>query len=113
MKWPELVPDAICTTPVTIHLEADGVNEDGSQKSGKTIQAMCNYQRSGKWTIDDERRLIQLQSTALFNGDIAPELETLVGTITVGDSANVWAIHSYCRARNPDGTVNFTRLEVI
>ena len=34
MKWPELVPDAVCHTPITIRLEAGGINEDGSPIAG-------------------------------------------------------------------------------
>ena len=30
MMWPVLVPDAVCTTPVTIRLELPGINEDGT-----------------------------------------------------------------------------------
>lgn len=112
MKWPELVPDAVCRTPITIQLEAEGVNEDGSPKTGDTIKTKCNFQQKSKWIMDEERRLIQLQATALFNGDIAPELETLAGTVTLEGGAS-WIIHTASRARNPDGTVNYTCLELI
>lgn len=39
MKWPELVPDSMCNTPITILFE-DGINEDGSPK--KTVILMAN-----------------------------------------------------------------------
>lgn len=112
MKWPELVPDKICTTPVTVQLESPGVNEDGSPKYGRTIQAMCNYSLKSKWSMDAERRLIKLQATALFNGDIAPEMEVLAGTVSVNGRV-AWTIHAGSRARNPDSTVNYTCLELI
>lgn len=55
---------------------------------------------------------MQLQATALFRGDIAPELEVLVGTVTTKNGGS-WVIHSSSRARNPDGTVNYTCLELM
>lgn len=112
MRWPELVPEAVCTTPITVHLDASGIHEDGSPKAGRTIATMCNFQQKSKWSMDGERRLVQLQATALFRGDIAPELEALAGTVTTKDGGT-WVIHSSSRARNPDGTVNYTCLELM
>ena len=109
MRWPELVPETVCTTPITVNLDASGINEDGSPKAGQTIETMCNFQQKSKWSMDGERRLLQLQATALFRGDIAPELEVLVGTVTTKNGGS-WVIHSSSRARNPDGTVNYTCL---
>lgn len=111
MIWPRLVPASVCRTPITIRLEL-GINEDGSPKTGRTIQAMCNLQQKSKWVMDAERRLIQLQATALIDGDIAPELEALAGTVTVESGAS-WTIYASSRARNPDGTVNYTSLELM
>ena len=113
MKWPELVPDAVCRTSITIRLEAGGINEDGSPKEGRTIKTKCNLQQKSRWNMNEERRLIQLQVIALFNGDIAPELETLAGTVTIDGSGDSWIIYAGSRARNPDGTVNYTSLELM
>ena len=112
MKWPELVPDTICSTPMTVRLDAEGINEDGSPKSGRIIDAMCNFQQKSKWSMDAERRLVQVQATAMFNGDIAPDMDTLSGTASVNSGA-IWTIHASSRARNPDGTVNYTCLELV
>ena len=112
MIWPKLVPDAVSTTSITVHLEFSGINEDGSPKTGRTIEAMCNFQQKNKWIMDGERRLMQLQATALFNGDIAPDMEIMAGTVTT-KNGGTWMIHSSSRARNPDGTVNYTSLELV
>lgn len=112
MKWPKLVPDAVCRTTITIRLEEEGVNEDGSPKTGGVIKTMCNLQQKSRWSMNEERRLIELRATALFNGDIAPELETLAGTVEIEGGAS-WVIHAAGRSRNPDGTVNYTCLELI
>ena len=68
MKWPELVPDSVCTIPVKIQFE-DGINEDGSPKKAVLFEGNCNYSENSKQVLDQERRLVQLQTTALFNGD--------------------------------------------
>ena len=113
MVWPKLVPDAVCTTPITVHLEMPGINEDGSPRRGPTISTVCNYSEAAKWTMDADRRLIQLQAVALINGDIAPDLDTLSGTVTIGGGSTTRVIRAASRARNPDGTVNYTRLELM
>ena len=68
MKWPELVPDSVCTIPVKIQFE-DGINEDGSPKKAVLFEGNCNYSENSKQVLDQERRLVQLQATALFNGE--------------------------------------------
>ena len=88
MKWPELVPDSVCTIPVKIQFE------------------------KSKQVLDQERRLVQLQATALFNGDIAPGLD-ISGEAVINGGTVIRRIYSSSRARNPDGTVNFTKLELM
>ena len=62
------------------------------------------------WT--DEKKLVQITGTALFPGDIAPDWPSLSGgTVTV--FGEVRRINQGSKGRNPDGTVNYCRLEVI
>lgn len=72
--------------------------------------AIFSKKTNGSWM--GERRLMQLQATALFNGDIAPDMEIMAGTVTT-KNGGTWMIHSSSRARNPDGTVNYTSLELV
>ena len=55
------------TTPVTIRLELPGINEDGTPREGRVIEAMGNYAEANKWIMDAERRLIRLQAAVLLN----------------------------------------------
>lgn len=110
MKWPELVPDRVCTTPITVSL-THGINQDGSPKEVTLFSGNCNYAEKQKEVLDAERRLVTLSATALFNGDIAPSAKTLLGFATVFGVRRV--VFSAARERNPDGTVNFTRLELM
>lgn len=112
MKWPELVPDRICNTPINISL-TDGIGEDGAPKVVKSWTGNCNYSEKQKQILDAERRLITLEATALFNGDIFPGQEKLEGEVIVNSGSITRTIYRSSRGRNPDGTVNFTQLELM
>ncbi|HEX2986147.1 MAG TPA: hypothetical protein VHO71_04955 [Caproiciproducens sp.] len=112
MKWPELVPDSACNTPITVSI-TDGVGEDGIPKVVAIWSGNCNYSEKQRQILDAERRLITLGAAALFNGDIFPGREKLEGSVAVNGGALVWQIYRGSRARNPDGTVNFTQLELM
>ena len=73
---------------------------------------LCNYQDSGKTVLTAEQKLIQLEGCALIPGDIAPELPLITkGEITVfGETRH---IYKGTKCRNPDGTVNYVRLDVM
>ncbi|MCQ4648366.1 hypothetical protein NE477_22180 [Blautia marasmi] len=72
----------------------------------------CNYQDSAKTVIDKEQKYVQLSGTALFRGDIAPKVAVISGgTVTVfGETRNIL---QGMKARNPDGSVNYARLDII
>lgn len=112
MKWPQLVPDSVCTTPITVNI-TDGIGEDGAPKVVSSWSGKCNYSEKQKQVLDAERRLITLEATALFNGDIFPGQEKLEGSVVIGDGTIVWQVYRGSRARNPDGSVNFTQLELM
>ena len=89
MKWPELVPPAVCRVPIAVTL-TNGNDEDGAPRVAVVVETMAS---------------------ALFSGDIAPELVHLTGWADVLGAR--LTIHAADRARNPDGTVNYTRLELM
>lgn len=111
MHWPELVPDAVCTTPITVQLE-DGLNEDGSPRKTILFAGRCNYTQKIQQKTDAERRVITISGVALMNGDPAPGA-ALCGTALIGIDEEPHLIHASARMRNSDGTVNYTRLELI
>ena len=59
-----------------------------------------------------EKKLVQITGTALFPGDICPELPVISGGTAVifGVKRN---IEQGTKARNPDGTVNFTEVMLV
>ena len=105
MRYPCLVRKRDCKTAVKVHLEPEGIGVYGEPLPALELDLTCNYQDSAK-------TLVQLSGVALFPGDIAPSFETLSGgTIEVGGVTR--RIFQGRKNRNPDGTVNYSELDVI
>lgn len=108
--WPRLVPPRACKTLCAVTL-IDGTGEDGTPNVVATMELPCNWQDKPRQIMDAEKHLIQLGGTALFDGDIAPEVSILAGVVEIyGES---WTIYRGSKCRNPDGTVNYTKLELV
>lgn len=110
MRYPGLVPKSVCTTPVKLHI-TDGITESGAPNETGVIDCMCNWQETAKTVLTADKRLVTLSGSALFSGDVAPEYPVINGKLVVGGVSHT--IHSTNKARNPDGTVNYTRLDVM
>ena len=108
--WPRLVPERVCRTPCVVIL-TDGTGEDGAPVEKARLTRNCNWQDNPRQVLNAERQLIQLGGTALFSGDLAPELDILTGTVEI--FGREWMIHKGVKCRNPDGSVNYTRLELM
>lgn len=112
MKYPCLVLESVCKTPVTVRIFSEGISEDGEPQTALTINAVCNYQDNAHTVVTAEKTLVTLSARAFFIGDIAPTLSVISGgEVTVNGETR--RIYKGEKARNPDGTVNFTRLELI
>ena len=112
MKYPCLVEKRLCKTPVIVEIEQEGPNKYGEPLESAIIKDMCNYQDSAKAILTAEKKRIQLSGTALFPGDIAPDLPSITsGTVTVNKVTR--RIFRGEKARNPDGTVNYTRIDIV
>lgn len=108
--WPRLVPGRVCKTPCRVVL-TEGTGEDGEPIVRADLSLKCNWQDKPRQVLNAERQLIQLAGTALFDGDIAPELEILSGEVEI--YGRLWTIHQGSKCRNPDGSVNYTRMELM
>jgi hypothetical protein len=111
MKYPQLVPDRVCTTPVTVS-RTGGLNRDGSPKKTVVFSGKCFYSEKTKQKLTAEKQLITLSGEALFNGDIAPDSDIVTGSVDISSEIHR-EIYACEKAKNPDGTVNYTRLELI
>lgn len=112
MKYPELVPKCMCKTPCHVTIYSEGVSEDGAPVIVYDADLKCNYQDKAKTILTKEQKLVQITGSALFCGDIAPDIPVIsFGTFIVFGVERT--IQQGTKARNPDGTVNYTLLEVV
>lgn len=112
MRYPSLVPEYVCKTDIKIVLYAEGVNENGAPNIVLQTTKKCNWQDSAKRVLTPQKEEVQLTAVALFSGDIAPNVASIQsGYVEVFGEKR--SIYKGSKARNPDGTVNFTRLELI
>lgn len=112
MKYPCLVPKQLCKTNIHVHLESEELDKFGNPKYAIDLDLMCNFQDKAKTILTAEKKIVQVTGSALFPGDIAPDMPSLPGgTVTVfGQERRIAAGK---KNRNPDGTVNYCTLEVI
>ncbi|MDY2725679.1 MAG: hypothetical protein SOV36_02530 [Anaerostipes faecalis] len=112
MIWPELVPDFMCTTDIHVTIDSEEVGEEGQPIHLLDADLKCNYQDKGKRILTNEQKIVQITGSALFNGDIAPDIPVISGgTVRIFGIERGIAVGE--KARNMDGTVNYTRLELI
>lgn len=112
MIYPKLVREKDCKTDIHVVLYKEGTTEDGEPIIALEDDLKCNYQDKAKRVLTAEKVIIQLTAKAYFVGDIAPDLAVISGgQITVFGETR--AIYQGTKARNPDGTVNFTELEIM
>lgn len=109
MNYPCLVLPQFCTTDITLEMEKEGLNKYGEPLEQVSYQGTCNYQDKAKKVLTAEKKLIEITGTALFPGDICPELPVISGgsAVVYGEKRR---IVQGTKARNLDGTVNFTEV---
>lgn len=109
MKYPELVPDWVCTTPIDVTIDSEELSEDGAPTETTIAGLMCNWQDGGSAVYTDEQKIIDVSGRAYFNGDICPSISNITaGTAVI--LGEVREIASGYKHRNPDGTVNHTEI---
>lgn len=111
MRYPQLVPDRVCTTPVRV-IRTDGLQRDGSPKSTVIFEGKCFYSERSIQRITVEKQIVTLSGEALFSGDIAPDTDIIEGEAELLSGVRR-RIYSSQKCRDPDGRVNYTRLELI
>lgn len=112
MKYPKLILNCMCKVPIKVHIESEEITNLGEPEHVIDKECMCNFQDKAKTILTAEKKIVRVTGTAYISGDIAPELATISGG-TVEVFGAVRRIEQGIKARNPDGTVNFTCLEVV
>ena len=112
MKYPSLVPKKLCKVPIQVAINEEGISEDGEPLTVDLGELRCNYQDSAETLLTAEKKLVKLSGVALFHGDICPDIGTISGG-TVKVNGVEREIFQGKKARNPDGTVNYTELRLM
>lgn len=93
------------------------MEQEGRDKYGDPLPCLeysgkCNYQDKAKTIFTADKKMVQITGSALFPGDICPELPVISGgTATIFGIKR--KIQETRKARNPDGTVNYTEVLLI
>lgn len=112
MIYPKLVRKKECKTDIHVVLYGERLTEYGEPVIVLEKYLKCNYQDKAKKVLNAEKVLIQLTAKAYFVGDIAPDLAVISGgQVTIFGETRT--IYQGTKARNPDGTVNYTELEIM
>ena len=110
MKYPKLI--RMAKTPVHVVIEAEDSNEFGEREILLEDDFKCNYQDEAKINFNAQKQSSQITGTIYIDGDILPGVAVIsAGHVKIfGEQRE---IKSGCKARNLDGSVNYTRLEVV
>jgi hypothetical protein len=112
MKYPQLVREKDCKTPCTVVLFAEGITEDGAPQTAFSGECKCIWQSSARRIRTAKHEEVTLTAEAWFCGDLCPALPEITdGKMTVDGVCR--RIVTGTKARNPDGTVNYTLLGVV
>lgn len=109
MRYPCLVKKSLCKVEITCSFEREGLNKYGEPLETIEYFGKCNYQDKARTIFTAEKKEIKITGTALFPGDICPELPVISGGTAVIFGVKR-RIEQGTKARNPDGTVNFTEV---
>lgn len=110
MKYPKLV--RVAKTPVHIVIEAEHPNEFGERETLLEGDFKCNYQDAAQINFKAQKQSSRVTGTLYIDGDILPGVAVIsAGHVEIfGEQRE---IETGCKARNLDGSVNYTRLDVI
>lgn len=110
MFFPKLIEAA--KTPVRVVIEATETNEFGERQTLIDKNFRCNYQDTATVKHTKEKQTPGVTGTIYIDGDILPG-EAVISSGYVEVFGSRREIASGQKARNLDGSVNFTRLDVI
>lgn len=112
MTYPCLVPKRLCKTEILLQIAREGLNKYGEPLEPVIFEGKCNYQDMAKTVLTSEKKLVEITGSALFPGDICPELAVISGgeAVVFGQKRR---IQQGKKARNPDGSVNYTEVLLI
>ena len=111
MRYPKLVPPSFCKTDIDVTIYGEGITEEGAPVTYPLGKLKCNYQDGAKTVLTKEKKLVEISGRAYFDGDICPEY-AIISSGHVEIFGVKRDIFEGIKARNPDGTVNYTELRL-
>jgi uncharacterized protein YaiE (UPF0345 family) len=99
-------------TPIEVSLY-DGLTEEGAPNIVKTFTGWGNVKEKTKTIRGNDGQLITLNGVITIGCDIAPELEVITGHVKIYGGSKEWKVYNGSRVKNPDGSINHTKLELI
>lgn len=110
MKYPKLV--RIAKTPIHVSITAEEPNEFNEREVLVEADLFCNFQGGSKTVYTSDKQAVTILGAAYFDGDIAPGTP-FISSGTVNVFGEEKTIFRGIKARNLDGTVNYTKLELV
>lgn len=109
MRFPKLVRNP--RTSVQVVITAEEPNEFNEKETLLDKDFLCNYQDSASTRYTAEKHFPDITGTIYIDGDILPDSAAISsGYVTIFGERR--EIAKGCKARNLDGSVNYTRLDV-
>lgn len=106
-----LYPEKADVTPAHIVMEGE-TQADGSPSIVQEWEGLVNFSEKAKRVQDSDGRWVQLNGVVHVKGDILRDVP-FIRAYCIVDGSQPRSIVSISRPRNPDGTINHTRLELI
>ncbi len=97
--------------PIVVTMTS-GLNEGGAPKEVGSFTGTCHLDGKVKTIRGKDGIDIVLSGIAIIDGDIAPDLEAIMGSAVIANGANR-KIYNAHRIRDLSGTVHHTELELI
>ncbi len=110
VRYPKLVRCA--KTPIHITIQAEDINEFGERETILDADFLCNWQDKSQVKYTSKDTAVTVSGSAFLDGDIQEDVGNLTGgTVEIFDETrNIYAVS---KCRNLDGTVNYTRVDVL
>lgn len=111
MKYPDLVPKAVCNIPCIVKIYNEKLDTNGSPTVDFEGNLLCNYQDKARTIITNEKKAVLITGTAYFHSDFCPDISNITDGEIILFGKRRRIIYG-AKARNLDGTVNFIEIGV-
>ena len=88
------------------------ISEEGEEVVKATWEGLCNFSESNKRVQNSKGLWVHLSGIVHVKGDIFPDIPVISNGYVIFNGQKI-NISNATRPRNPDGTVNHTRLELM